>query len=94
MTNRLSILTAQLNPIVGDISGNLAMAQAAYAEAQARGADLLVLPELFLIGYPPEDLVQKPSAIAACMQAVQTLAGKTEAGPSVIIGSPWSEAGK
>ena len=57
MTNRLSILTAQLNPVVGDISGNMAMAEAAYAEAQANGADLLVLPELFLIGYPPEDLV-------------------------------------
>lgn len=94
MTNRLSILTAQLNPVVGDISGNMAMAAAAYAEAQANGADLLVLPELFLIGYPPEDLVQKPSAIAACMHAVQALAVKTVGGPSVIIGSPWSEAGK
>ena len=58
----LRIASAQLNPTVGDIAANLEKARAARAEAAANGADLIVFPELFILGYPPEDLVLKNRA--------------------------------
>lgn len=85
----LRIASAQLNPIVGDIAGNLDRARQARAEAQANGADLIVFPELFILGYPPEDLVLKPAAVTACMEAIGTLAG--EDGIPTLIGTPWRE---
>ena len=60
----LRIAVAQLNPIVGDISGNLAKAREARAEAARHGADLVLYTELFIAGYPPEDLVLKPAFLA------------------------------
>src|SRR3954464_4294733 len=94
-SNQFSITLAQLNPTVGDIDGNAAKARAARARAQADGADLLVLPELFITGYPPEDLVLKPAFQAACRAAVETLARETaDGGPAMLIGSPWGEGGK
>ena len=95
MRNALSLLACQLNPVVGDIPGNLDMARAALARGRAQGVDLVVLPELFLIGYPPEDLVLKPSAVALCRQAVESLAGETAgAGPGLLVGAPWAEDGR
>lgn len=87
---KLHILSAQLNPIVGDVWGNLAKAKACLSEALSRGADLLVFTELFLIGYPPEDLVLKPAAVKDCREATEALARLT-AGTAltVIIGTPW-----
>ena len=66
---QLTIALAQLNPTVGDIDGNLTRIRAARDSAAAGGADLVVLPELALIGYPPEDLVLRPSVVAACHAA-------------------------
>ena len=60
-TASLKIALAQLNPVVGDVSGNAAKLRAARSDAAERGADLMVLPELFITGYPPEDLVRKPA---------------------------------
>ncbi|WP_436427068.1 nitrilase-related carbon-nitrogen hydrolase, partial [Enterococcus faecium] len=57
--SQLTITLAQLNPVVGDVTGNAAKARAARLRAKADGADLLVLSELFIAGYPPEDLVLK-----------------------------------
>lgn len=81
---------AQLNPIVGDISGNLEMARSAHARAWQEGADCLVLSELFIAGYPPEDLVLKPAFVAACEAAVDDLAHLTKAdnAPAILIGTP------
>ncbi|MGN6583462.1 MAG: NAD+ synthase, partial [Rhizobiaceae bacterium] len=85
----LSIAIAQLNPIVGDIAGNLAKARAARAEAAGQGADLVLFTELFIAGYPPEDLVVRPSFLAACERAVRELVqDTTDGGPGVIIGTP------
>jgi NAD+ synthase len=90
-----TITLAQLNPTVGDVEGNAAKARAARARAAADGADLVVLPELFITGYPPEDLVLKPAFQAACRAAVETLARETaDGGPAMLIGSPWVEEGK
>jgi NAD+ synthase len=93
--NQFSITLAQLNPTVGDIAGNAAKARAAREKARADGADLLVLPELFLAGYPPEDLVLKPAFQSACRAATEDLARETaDGGPAVLIGTPWVEDGK
>ncbi|MCF6328492.1 MAG: NAD+ synthase [Henriciella sp.] len=94
MTRTLNILAAQLNPVVGDIKGNLALARTALTEAREAGADLLVLPELFMLGYPAEDLVLKPSAVELSMAATAQLAEETKNGPGVIVGSPWAADGK
>ncbi len=98
MTERateLLITLAQLNPAVGDVDGNAAKARAARARAQADGAALLVFPELFICGYPPEDLVLKPAFQSACRAAVEALARETaDGGPAMLIGSPWVEDGK
>lgn len=94
MTSKLSIFVAQLNPIVGDITGNAKRAEDALKQASEAGADLVVLSELYIIGYPPEDLVLKPSAVEACMSEIAALAKHTEVGPAMIIGTPWFEEGK
>ncbi|WP_407159989.1 NAD+ synthase [Bradyrhizobium sp. STM 3557] len=89
------ITLAQLNPVVGDIEGNAARVRAARAKATADGADVLLLPELFLCGYPPEDLVRKPAFAAACRVELERLARETEdGGPAVLIGTPWVEEGR
>jgi NAD+ synthase len=93
--DRLAIALAQLNPIVGDVSGNLERARAARAQAAQDQADLIAFSELFIAGYPPEDLVLKPAFQAACRTAIETLARETaDGGPAVMIGVPWVEDGK
>lgn len=92
----LRIAVAQLNPTVGDIDGNLALARNAYADAKRHGADLVLFTELFIAGYPPEDLVMKPAFLEACESAVRTFAKETvgDDGPGVIMGVPLSRDGK
>lgn len=93
--NRLTITLAQLNPTVGDVVGNAERARKARAQARAEGADLVVLTELFVAGYPPEDLVLKPAFQAACRAAIEQLARETaDGGPAMLIGTPWVEEGK
>jgi NAD+ synthase len=93
--DRLAIAVAQLNPIVGDVSGNLDRARAARAQAGRDGADIVAFSELFIAGYPPEDLVLKPAFQSACRAAVETLARETgDGGPAVLVGTPWVEDGK
>ena len=87
--DRLAIAVAQLNPTVGDISGNLECARKARQQAARDGADLIAFSELFMAGYPPEDLVLKPAFQAACRSAVEALARDTaDNGPAVLIGTP------
>ena len=94
-SNRLAIAVGQLNPTVGDIAGNADKARRARAAAARDGADLLALPELFLSGYPPEDLVLKPALQAVCRATLEELARETaDDGPAVLIGSPWVEDGR
>ena len=94
-TTEFAITLAQLNPVLGDVAGNAAKARAARAQASADGADLVVFPELYLAGYPPEDLVKKPAFQAACRAATEALARETaDGGPAMLIGTPWVEEGK
>ncbi|MDX3925385.1 MAG: NAD+ synthase [Shinella sp.] len=85
----LRIAVAQLNPTVGDVAGNLAKAREARGEAARHGAELVMLTELFISGYPPEDLVLKPAFLKACLRAVEALAEDTaDGGPGMIVGFP------
>ncbi len=89
MTDILRIALAQLNPTVGDIEGNLKKAREARADAARQGADLVLYPELFIAGYPPEDLVLKPAFVEACERAVQEFTADTaDGGPGVVMGLP------
>jgi NAD+ synthase len=90
----LKIALAQLNPTVGDVAGNAAKVRLARDEAAALGAELVAFPELFIAGYPPEDLVLKPAFQAACRSAIEALARESRAGPALLIGTPWVENGK
>ena len=90
----LKIALAQLNPTLGDIAGNLAKLRRARSEAAAKGADLIVYPELFICGYPPEDLVRKPAFAAACRAAVEALAAEIKGAPAVLVGTVWPDGDK
>src|SRR6059058_2668820 len=92
--DRLAIALAQLNPTVGDVAGNAEKVRRARATAAGQGADLIIFPELFISGYPPEDLVLKPAFQAACRGAVEALAHETASGPALLVGAPWVEDGK
>src|SRR5580692_2310874 len=93
--DQFSITLAQLNPTMGDVKGNAAKVRAARERARADGADLVMLSELFIAGYPPEDLVLKPAFQSACRTAVEELAVETaDGGPAVLVGTPWVDDGK
>jgi NAD+ synthase len=92
--DRLIIALAQINSTVGDIAGNIARLRKARAEAAAFGADLVMFSELFLSGYPPEDLVLKTAFREACRQACEEVARDTaDGGPAILVGLPWGEDG-
>ena len=94
ITDKISIALAQLNPVVGDIAGNAALARKARASAAARGADLLVFSELFITGYPPEDLILKRAFREASRACIVELARDTgDGGPGMLIGTPWDDDG-
>ncbi|HRY06035.1 MAG TPA: NAD+ synthase [Hyphomicrobiaceae bacterium] len=91
----MKIAAAQLNPTVGDLDANAQKVAAARAHAAREGADLVVFPELFITGYPPEDLVLKPAFQEAARARVLALAQDfDDEGPGVLLGTIWVEDGK
>jgi NAD+ synthase (glutamine-hydrolysing) len=86
----MKITVAQLNPVVGDLAGNGAAVAATFEAAAATGADLVVFPELFLTGYPPWDLLERPWFIAKVGEAVDRLVALTGAHPAtgLVFGAP------
>src|ERR1700749_4867425 len=92
MLDRFRIALAQLNPVMGDITGNLARARA--ARKTAANADVILFSELFIVGYSPEDLVLKPALQEDARAAVEELAKDTaDGGPAILMGAPWAEDG-
>lgn len=89
MSTRLVIAAVQANPTVGAIAHNEALARERLAQAKAAGADIAVFSELFINGYPPEDLALKPAFWAAGKAAVERLARETLDGPAALIGVIW-----
>jgi NAD+ synthase len=92
MTGRIRIALAQLNPVMGDIAGNLKRARE--ARLKVPDADVILFSELFIVGYPPEDLVLKGALQAEAREAIESLAADTATGPAILIGAPWVEDGK
>ncbi|WP_206238242.1 NAD+ synthase [Novosphingobium terrae] len=94
MPDTLKITLAQLNQSVGDLAGNAAAMLAARERAAAKGADLIVFPELQLIGYPPEDLILKPALIERAAAELEKLAAATASkGPAMLVGSVFVQDG-
>ncbi|MDA3858668.1 MAG: NAD+ synthase, partial [Roseovarius sp.] len=91
MSDRFRLTLAQLNPTVGDLDGNAAMARGAWQTARAAGADLVAFPEMFITGYNTQDLVQKPAFHQAAIAMIERLARECADGPAIAIGGPALE---
>jgi NAD+ synthase (glutamine-hydrolysing) len=84
---RLRVAAAQLNLVVGDLDGNAARMLDAYEQAERAGADLVAFPELAITGYPPEDLLLRPSFVAQSAEVLEKLAARTGRA-AAIVGYP------
>ena len=88
----LSIALAQVNPTVGDLAGNASLVRRARDEAATLGADLVVFPELVLVGYPPEDLVLRPALVEAVAGVLRELVSESaRGGPGLVVTLPWRD---
>ena len=95
MTDTIRIALAQLDPVMGDIAGNIARARAARADAAKARADVILFSELYAVGYPPEDLVLKSALQDDARASLEVFARETaDGGPAVLIGTPWIENGR
>ena len=83
----MRIALAQLDVVVGDLDGNVEAIVAAVREAEGSGADLVVLPELAVTGYPPEDLLLRPGFVKAAREAVEEVA-RACTGTTALVGAP------
>jgi NAD+ synthase len=92
-TQHLKIALAQMNQRVGDLDGNTAAMLE--MRRKAKDADLLLCPEVQLIGYPPEDLVLKPEFVRRAHECTDRLVATTaEPGPAMLIGTIVNEGGQ
>ncbi len=94
MTDRFRVTLAQLNPTVGDIAGNAAKARDAWEQGRNAGADLVLLPEMFLVGYQTQDLILKAAFERDSMAALDQLMVDCGDGPMLGIGGPLREGEK
>jgi NAD+ synthase (glutamine-hydrolysing) len=87
----MKVTMAQLNPIVGDIDGNKSKIINTISQCCEIGSDLVIFPELFLSGYPPQDLLERPWFLEKAQRAVQELRQVSEKYPDVglLFGAPW-----
>src|SRR5574343_94714 len=89
----LRVAVAQFNATVGDLTGNVERIIECAAQARARGAQVLLTPELALCGYPPEDLLLRPDFYRACSRALDDLAGRVQ-GIALVVGHPEEHEGR
>ncbi len=82
----MRLALAQLNPLVGDLPGNGQKIRSACRQAARAGADLVLTPELSLWGYPPRDLLLRPSLVAQQARILDQLAEELAEGPAVLVG--------
>lgn len=83
----MRVTLAQIDTTAGDVTGNRARILAAWASAKAAGADLVVLPELAVVGYPPRDLLLREGVVRATLEATASLARETATGPALVVGT-------
>ena len=86
----MKLTLAQLNPTIGDIQGNLAKIEKTLSECRKDSPDLIIFPELFLVGYPPRDLLERSSFIARTQGAIEQLLKISQnfAQTGIIVGAP------
>ncbi len=84
----MRLALAQLNAVVGDLSGNRERILSFLEDARGQGADLVLFPELAVTGYPPEDLLLRPAFIRAAEASLREIAAACT-GLTALIGSPW-----
>ncbi|MFA6044706.1 MAG: NAD+ synthase [Phycisphaerales bacterium] len=89
----MRITLAPINPTVGDVSGNAALAAHAIDAAKAAGSHVVVLPELCISGYPPKDLLLERGFIEACEAAGRKLGEQHSQGLTIIFGCPLAAPG-
>ncbi|WP_424927539.1 NAD+ synthase [Amaricoccus tamworthensis] len=94
MAGKFRLTMAQLNPTVGDLAGNRAKAMRAHVQGRANGADFVALPEMFLVGYQPQDLILKPAFLRHAWDELHQLAADCADGPPLGIGLPIMEYGQ
>jgi NAD+ synthase (glutamine-hydrolysing) len=83
----MRLALAQINPVVGDLEGNRQLILTRVEQAKAQGADLVLLPELAVTGYPPEDLLLRPGFVRAAESSVEEIAREAR-GTTVLVGAP------
>ncbi len=88
MGERFRLTLAQMNPTVGDLAGNAALAKRAWEAGRDAGSDLVALPEMFITGYNTQDLVMKPAFARDAMAHVEALMADCVDGPALAIGGP------
>lgn len=94
MTETRLISLAQVNPTVGAIAANQQLVMTYYDQAKTAGSDLVIFPEMVLVGYPAEDLVRKKAFTNKALKAIEELAIATKAGPAMIVGAPYRDGEK
>ncbi len=94
MTDTFRLTLGQLNPTLGALEANAALALRTWEEGKAAGAQMVALTEMFITGYQPQDLIMKPAFVAAAMAAIETLAGQVADGPVLGIGGPHVRGGR
>src|SRR5437868_10631878 len=92
----MKIALAQINPTVGDFTGNTRLILEFKERAAQQGADLVIFPELSICGYPPADLLEKDSFLARGYECLQEIARQTNTGPAILCGAavPTETEGK
>ena len=85
----MRLALAQINAVVGDLEGNRERILAAVADARSANAELVLLPELAVTGYPPEDLLLRPAFVRAAEESTRAIAAACT-GITALVGTPWS----
>jgi NAD+ synthase len=91
MAETFRLTLAQLNPTLGALGANAALAKRAWEQGKAAGADMVALTEMFITGYQTRDLVMKPAFFQDAMAVIEALAKEVADGPALGIGGPWTD---
>jgi len=89
----MRLALAPLNPTIGDLDANAALAREAISAARERGADLVVLPELVISGYPPKDLLMQQGFVDACTRVAHAVGAASTTGITAVFGVPLRASG-